>query len=253
MLELTMNRWLHEGMLAIVITVLTACASAPASTDTQPATSAPPAATPPPLALLWFRTSVEMQAAYHQAYRVAGSRIPELARGHASGSWAVILDADETVLDNSQWLTGYLAPGPEHPRLSWNDWVILERATALPGAKEFIEQVRASGGKAIVVTNRGDALCEATRVNLKKIGITVDGVLCATDKSNDKNARFESVQSGSSPLRLPPLAVVAYVGDSVADFPGKRQTEPDGFAQFGASFFVVPNPLYGAWSRNALP
>src|SRR3954466_926302 len=51
----------------------------------------------------WFRTAAEYRAVTRQAYQVAADRLPELARGLAPQSWAVILDADETVLDNSEY------------------------------------------------------------------------------------------------------------------------------------------------------
>ena len=213
----------------------------------------PPATTPPQRRdLLWFRTSAEMQAAYLQAYRVAGNRVPALAAGHAPGTWAVIMDADETILNNSEWeLRGVIAD-PAHPKGSWNDWVREVRAAALPGAKAFIDGVHAAGGKVVVVTNREDSVCEPTRQNFAALQISVDGVLCATDTSRNKNPRFQSVIDGSSSLHLPPLVVVAYVGDNIQDFPGKLQASPGSLDDFGASLFILPNPVYGSWDQNIL-
>ena len=71
---------------------------------------------------------------------------------------------------------------------------------------------------------------------------------------SDKNPRFEAVARGTTPAGLPPLEVVAFVGDNILDFPGQSQAlrkEPDeAFAAFGARFFVLPNPMYGSWEKN---
>ncbi|MGH7616976.1 MAG: HAD family acid phosphatase, partial [Gemmatimonadaceae bacterium] len=74
---------------------LTACAA--------PRTTTAPAARPLPNDIRWFRTSAEYRALTRQANRVAEERLPTLSHGLAAGSWGVILDADETVLDNSEY------------------------------------------------------------------------------------------------------------------------------------------------------
>ncbi len=202
--------------------------------------------------LLWFRTSAEMQAAYLQAYAVASDRLPSLAAGRATGTWAVIMDADETILNNSEWTLRGIIPDPNHPKGSWTDWVREVRSTALPGAKSFVDRVHALGGKVIVVTNRDNIVCDPTRQNLANLGIAVEGVLCATDASTNKNPRFQSVIDGTSPINLPPLHVVAFLGDNIQDFPGKLQAAPGSFDEFGHSLFIFPNPVYGSWERNVL-
>jgi len=61
------------------------------------------------------------------------------------------------------------------------------------------------------------------------------------------------VAGGTTPAGLPPLDVVAFVGDNIRDFPGQSQAlrgQPDeAFAPFGARFFVLPNPMYGSWEQ----
>jgi predicted secreted acid phosphatase len=104
----------------------------------------------------------------------------------------------------------------------------------------------------VIVTNRDDAVCEPTRQNLKSVAIMVAGVLCATDDTGNKNPRFASVRDGTSSLKLPPLTVVAYVGDNIQDFPGRLQATPGSLDEFGESFFILPNPLYGSWDHNVL-
>jgi predicted secreted acid phosphatase len=80
-------------------------------------------------------------------------------------------------------------------------------------------------------------------------------MLCKADGGpSSKGPRFEAVAQGTTSAGLPPLEVVAFVGDNVQDFPGLGQairTQGDeAFALFGARFFLLPNPMYGSWERN---
>ena len=78
-------------------------------------------------------------------------------------------------------------------------------------------------------------------------------MLCRPDAGpSDKNPRFEAVARGTA--GLPPLDVVAFVGDNVQDFPeldqAIRARSDEAFAEFGGRFFMLPNPMYGSWERN---
>jgi predicted secreted acid phosphatase len=115
--------------------------------------------------------------------------------------------------------------------------------------------VRALGGKIAIVTNRAVTECPDTEAVFRAHGLAYDLMLCKPDAGpGDKNPRFEAVARGTTPAELPPLEVVAFFGDNIQDFPGQGQalrTEPDeAFADFGARFFVLPNPMYGSWEKN---
>ena len=202
----------------------------------------------------WFRASAEKRAIYLQTYRAASGSILRRSQGLQPGTFAVIMDADETVLDNSRYQLAH----PVYDETSWNDWVRSERAELLPGALAFTQQVHNVGGRVVIVTNRDDKYCDATRSNIRALGIVADEVLCKTDpRSGDKNPRFEAVQKGIAPSILPPLRVLMWVGDNIQDFPHLSQairTQGDvAFAEFGEGFVVLPNPMYGSWEKNSLP
>ena len=211
-----------------------------------------------PASVRWFRASAERRASYLQSYRLATSVLERRAAGLTAGTWAVILDADETVLDNSPYQQELARLRTTFDAATWNAWVMRGAAAALAGAPEFTRRVRELGGRVVIVTNREQAQCDATRANLQRVGIAADAVLCKTDPSNSfKDARFEAVAAGTAPSTLPALRVVMWVGDNIQDFPRLRQdvrTQGDSvFAEFGDRFFVLPNPMYGSWERNALP
>lgn len=218
------------------------------------ATDAPtPAALEIPLEVRWARQSAEHDAAYLQTYRAAGRYLRAVLDTLRAPDWAVVLDADETLLDNSLYQRERAERGLGYTPESWNEWVRREAALALPGAVAFTQLVGDLGGRVVVVTNRDDVVCEETRRNLAAVGIEADGVLCQVNGEDDKNPRFEAVASGRSP-GLPPLRVVMWLGDNIQDFPGLTQdvrfSSPDAFREFGRQFWVFPNPMYGSWTRN---
>ena len=220
-------------------------------------TSGPPAvsaAAEVPLAVRWARQSAEHDAAYVQAYRAAGRHLRAVADTLSAPDWAVVLDADETLLDNSLYQRERAERGLGFTPDSWAEWVRREEAPALPGAAAFVGLVGELGGRVVVVTNRDAAVCDETRRTLDRAGLRADAVLCQVGGEGDKNARFAAVAGGAVP-GLPPLAVVMWVGDNVGDFPGLAQDARAGgeraLSEFGGRFWVLPNPMYGSWTRNA--
>ena len=208
-----------------------------------------------PLGLHWVRTAAEHRMLFEEVYRWAGDRVAAALPGEvASGPWAVILDADETVLDNSTYQLRRARLGLAYTPESWNEWVREEAAGALPGSVDFVRRVRALGGHIAIVTNRDEVVCDATRRNLTSVGVQADVVLCRQPGLSEKESRFRAVEEGTTPVGLPPLRVVAWVGDNITDFPGGnqflRQAGSAEVTDFGVRFFVLPNPMYGSWTSN---
>jgi 5'-nucleotidase (lipoprotein e(P4) family) len=252
------SRWPLALVLALTVTV--ACRSAAPAVPPQ-APSAPvaaPQASPgfrAPEAIRWVRGSAEHRALFLQVYRAATAKVEREAATRAPGTWAVVLDADETVLDNSLYQLERAEAGKPFDAASWAAWCARREAVPLPGASAFLSRVRALGGKIAIVTNRSAAECPDTEAVFRAHALAYDAMLCKPDAgTSDKNPRFEAIARGTTPAKLPPLDVVAVLGDNILDFPGRSQAlrkEPDeAFADFGARFFVLPNPMYGSWERN---
>ena len=203
-----------------------------------------------PKEIHWFRNSAEMRGIYLEIYHLAADRLDVLAAENAPQTWAVIMDADETVLDNSAF-EKELGRAP-YTEKAWSAWVERKASGALPGAVEFTRTVHRLGGRVIIVTNRDSAQCGATRENLKADSIDADLVLCRTT-TGDKNPRFEAVVAGTASPSLRALKVLMYFGDNIQDFPKLSQALRDGadagYANFGKSWFLLPNPMYGSWEK----
>jgi acid phosphatase len=236
-----------------------ACASATNAPSEAPAPAVSGAATAAVVGnsndVKWARASAEHRAIYLETYRAAAARLETLAASRQQGAWAVILDADETVLDNSEYEAGRIPFGGSFDSRTWALWVAEGRATALPGAVWFTNRVHELGGKVVIVTNRSEAQCPITRANLQRVSIPADMVLCKT-ATDDKNPRFQAVEDGSAVPGVPRLAVLEWIGDNIQDFPHLSQelrNEPESaFARFGESYFALPNAMYGSWQSNPL-
>ncbi|MGD9906265.1 MAG: 5'-nucleotidase, lipoprotein e(P4) family [Dehalococcoidia bacterium] len=238
---------MHRLVLLPLLVVSAACA---ARATPPPVAPAVPAAVPD--AIRWVQQSAEHRAAFLQVYRLAAAHVDRAASGRAAGTWAVVLDADETVIDNSTYQLERARVGAGFSPATWNAWVQRRAATPLPGAADFLARVRELGGRIAIVTNRLQSECDDTAAVFQTHALPYDAMLCRPDGSpSDKNPRFAAVAAGQTPAGRQPLEVVAFLGDNIQDFPGLTQaaaTGPaSGFADFGVRYFVLPNPMYGSW------
>ena len=186
-------RWFAVAFAAVV---LAACAAPPRTAPApQPRTL--------PAGLAWMWQSAEYRALARQTYAVATARLEELAPAIPASAWGVILDADETVLDNTTYEIRRAGLDSAYTEPSWSAWVREEAAPAVPGAVAFTRRVHELGGRVIIVTNRADSLCGPTRGNLQHVGVDADLVLCQPPGQPDKNPRFDAVRRGTASPALP--------------------------------------------------
>lgn len=172
--------------------------------------------------------------------------------GRAPGSWAVILDADETVISNLQYQIELAEKLQTHTAEAWRAWVARRAATPLPGAAAFLTRTHELGGRIAIVTNRLGSECPDTEAVFRDRQLAFDMMLCRPDGTpSDKNPRFAAVAAGTTKYGGPPLEVVAFLGDNILDFPNVTQSSikqtPALLEPVGAKFFVLPNPMYGSW------
>lgn len=202
----------------------------------------------------WVRSSAEYRALALQTWRAAAGRLPGLVAGLATGTWAVSVDADETLLDNSPYQRQLVESGRIHDTALWEAWCRRREAGAVPGAGAFLAEVRRLGGRIAVVTNRSARVQEDTEANLRALDLPFDVVLTRPeDGPGDKQPRWTALEEGTAAADLPPLRIVLWAGDNIGDFPGLSQSardDPGALDDFGERFFVLPNPMYGSWEGN---
>lgn len=223
-------------------------------------------------ATLWMQSSVEYAGVTMGAYQLATvmldkaladdkwTAIPDEQGGnYADKPPAVILDVDETVLDNSKFQAWMVVNDKTfHPK-SWGEFVNSVDSTPIPGSLEFTKYADARGVKVFYVSNRTGDLEEATRKNLEKFGYpmggNVDTVLLKAEKPEWKS-------SAKSPRRIhvaKGYRVVLLLGDNFGDFVDgykgsieeRKALMESRKAMWGTKWIVLPNPSYGSWESAA--
>lgn len=223
-------------------------------------------------AVAWTQTAAEHDMIYLQTWRAAqaqllaalrnptwdalaaGDRVAAL--GHLPA--AVIVDVDETVLDNSPYQARLLRDGKAYTSASWAAWCREQRARATPGAVAFAQFAQRHGVTVIYLSNRDQALDTVTLANLRKVGLPVAGpqvflgrgTVVPGCKSTDASAKSCRRQAVSRQYR-----VLLQVGDQLGDFVdppqptliGHRHAAERYRSWVGNRWFVLPNPTYGAW------
>lgn len=215
--------------------------------------------------ILWVQTSAEYRAdslgKYAQAKAMLDAAMADRTwtaaleqTGDASAlPPAVIMDLDETVLDNSRFDGEVLKRRSRYSPALWAQWVAMADSGAVPGALDFIAYAQAKGVKVIFLTNRTNAEEASTRTNLVKLGIALpaaeDTVLTYKERgetSSDKSSRRAFVARTHRVLLL--------VGDDLGDFVGAKKTLAErtalidaNKARWNRSWILISNPIHGSW------
>lgn len=217
-----------------------------------------------------MQRSAEYDALLRQTYAQAAQQLPALlddstltaaveqSEQMRTGAYAdlppaVILDVDETVLDNSPYQARLILDDETYDTESWNAWCRERKATAVPGALRFVEEAANAGVTVFYLTNRRDTVRSATRDNLEALGFPVDD-----EHLIMRGQREDWAASDKTPRRehiMQSHRIVMQIGDNLGDFLSEVETSLDerermsathrGF--WGTRWFMLPNPQYGSW------
>jgi 5'-nucleotidase (lipoprotein e(P4) family) len=217
------------------------------------------------LAVLYSQTSAEHMASSIQTYQSMQSLLPIAIEDK---SWnalvnipsnpdnppAIILDVDDTVLDNSPYEARVIKTGKNYPH-GWDEWCNEAQAEAIPGVIDFLHEAIDRGVTIFYVTNRKSYLEQATRTNFKKLGIPLedsfDNLLTRNENGWDSN------KTSRRELIAKNYRVIFQVGDNLGDFideaenkssPKQRKEVVNKYKErWGKTWFVIENPTYGDW------
>lgn len=225
-------------------------------------------------AVAWTQTSVEYRACATQAWSAARRSLPRaLKQKHWTAALeqtgqfkrlppAIIVDIDETVLDNSPAQARFLLEGDgRFDARQWEQWTSEGKARPVPGAVEFLKEAASRGVTVFYVSNRGPKEGAGTRANLEAQGFPVtaetrgalgDSVLLRDEREGwggDKTTRRAAVAAH--------YRVILLCGDDLGDFlPARKpRAERDQAAAqymhwFGERWIMLPNPMYGSWEET---
>jgi len=216
--------------------------------------------------ILWIQTSGEYLMAATQSYTLA--RVM-LDRGLEDSSWtaaveqtgdysnlppAIIVDVDETVLDNT----------PFHARLeragiNWNTdqfyaWVLEAKAQAVPGSVEFLQYAQSKDVAVIYMTNRSHDYEQATRENLIKNGFPMDDEI-DTLLTHGEEENWGSDKVNRRSFLAENYRIILLIGDTLNDFVPNTNVNPEDRAgvlaehqeYWNERWIIIPNPIYGGW------
>lgn len=270
-----MRSWIAIPRTVVALSLaLAACSSSrsaapPAGRPPQSGSGAPAAARDPTLyATLWTQTSAEYRALAWQSWAAARE---SLERALADSSWtaaveqegrafaalppAVIVDVDETVLDNSAFQARVILDEAAFDPDAWRAWVEEARAPAVPGAAELLSYADSLDVTVFYVTNRDVAEEPGTRRNLGSAGLPLDPEL-DTVLVEGERAGWTGDKSSRRAAVAERFRILLLAGDDFNDFVSARLPRADRDRlveryrhRWGERWIVLPNPTYGSWQR----
>mgnify|MGYP002624876846 CR=1 FL=1 len=235
-----------------------------------PALAEGPAANDGTNATYWMQNAVEYKATTAALYALAKVRLDEAladpkwtaaleqGAGYESKPPAVILDVDETVLDNSLYQAWIVENNQYYSSKTWAPFVHTETSRPIPGSLDFIKYADSKGVAVFYVSNRKAPEEDPTRGNLKTLGYPIgeseDRVLLRGEKeewTSDKGTRRAVVAEKYRVLLL--------LGDNLGDFVDhvdvtreeRQKLYQDNMARWGREWIMLPNPSYGSWEGAA--
>ncbi len=207
------------------------------------------------LATVYQQHAAENKALCYQAFNCAKTSLDQKLKNYkGKKKTAVVVDIDETILDNSPFEVKCILDNTNYP-IGWDEWMNSADAEIIPGAVSFLKYAASKDVEVFYITNRKQKYFEPTLKNLKFHGFpdADSSHLMLRTESSDKQARRNLV--------LEDYDILLLAGDNLADFSQlfyhknaeERLALTDSLRnEFGSSFIVLPNATYGDWESAAL-
>lgn len=214
-------------------------------------------------AVLYMQKAAEYRALCYQAFNTAQmfldtdfekKNLKKLPKDERKKPRAIVVDVDETVLDNSPSQAYGIVNKKPFNLPDWYAWGEKRSAKAIPGAVDFLNYAVSKGVKIFYISNRDEVQKQATIDNLKAVGfqdVANENVMLRTTESA-KGARRQTISAK--------YRIVMLVGDNLNDLSSdfERKSVADRYSEveksrklFGAKYIVLPNAMYGDW-ENAI-
>lgn len=216
---------------------------------------------------LYMQTSAEYRGCCYQAYRLASMLLKDAAQKPSEKPKAVILDLDETVIDNSGFQSMQLRSNLSFDDRIWAMWeqTGFDKLALIPGAAEFIAEAKSLNVTVVYISNRNDTFRDETKKGLEllSLGITAEDQLLLSTTTSDKTDRRKQVadkyevvlnvgdnlRDFDDSFRSPKLTVDSTVTDRTAAIAQRKQTVDQQRTEFGSRWVILPNPAYGEWTK----
>lgn len=204
------------------------------------------------MSVLWYQKSAEMKAMYYQCFNWAKMRVDMKLDDQIDLPKAVVVDIDETMLDNSPFETNCIRTGIGYTKETWSEWTSKISATALPGALEFSKYAQSKGVEVFYISNRSVDDFDVTLKNLQQVGFAFadSSHLLLKTNTSSKKARRDLVKEN--------YEIILLIGDNLGDFSEIFEDRSTNYGfetveenkdKFGDLFIMLPNPMYGSWEN----
>ena len=222
------------------------------------------------LALLWSQRSVEYRANAITVFALARIRLDEAladknwtaAPGEQKGDYqnlptAVVLDIDETLLDNSLYQAWMMKNNQTFSTKTWNQFCADQVSTAIPGAVEFTKYADAKGVKVFYLTNRAVDIEKETRANMEKLGFPMGGNVDTFLMQNER-PDWGSAKSTRRAVVAKDYRILLSIGDNFGDFDDRSRGSladrakafDSDMAYWGKQWLMIANPTYGSFDTS---
>lgn len=219
------------------------------------------------LATLWTQRAIEYKANALTVFTLARIRLDEAladkswtaAPGEQKGDYqglppSVILDVDETLIDNSRYQVWMLKNNQSFSTRTWNEFCAAQISTAIPGAVEFVKYADSRGVKVFYITNRDAVTEKDTRENMQKLGFPMGGNVDTFLMQNEQPG-WGSAKSSRRAVVTKDYRVLLNIGDNFGDFDDRyRGSEADRIKAYeadmpywGKQWLMIANPTYGSF------
>ncbi|RKZ91239.1 MAG: acid phosphatase [Gammaproteobacteria bacterium] len=228
---------------------------------------------------LWIQTSSEYKA---NSIQIFNNAMEKLEVSISDKNWtaaieqdndysllpeAIVMDIDQTVLDNSRYQGELIIQGADFTNETWDNWISLRDASGVPGALSFIKQAKSRNVEIIFISNRecrsrkdNPSVCPQemdTIENLKKLGITEikpENILLKNEMTG-----WDSEKKSRRKYIAEKYRIIMLFGDDLGDFiPDvkknisyqRRSALVSEYSDnWGRKWFIFSNPVYGSWLR----
>jgi 5'-nucleotidase (lipoprotein e(P4) family) len=208
------------------------------------------------MAVLYQQRTGEYRAQCYQAYKLAKMLVQEdYSKPSVPSNKAIVLDIDETILDNSPFQAACVQQNVTFPKL-WDEWVGKASAEVVPGAVDFLNFAKSKSYQIFYITNRDEKQKDATLRNMIAKGFPMADerhLIMKKDISSKESRRKQLMVNYHLSL---------LIGDNLNDFTYifEKKSADDRIhltdslqAEFGQRFIVLPNAMYGDWESGLYP
>jgi 5'-nucleotidase (lipoprotein e(P4) family) len=167
---------------------------------------------------------------------------------------AVVLDIDETALDNSLYQVWQIKNGQPFSLATWNQFCAAQVSRAVPGAVAFTQYADSRGVKVFYISNRSGETEKDTRENMAKLGFPMGGNVDTFLMQNEK-PDWKCRKGTRRAVIAKDYRILLEFGDNFGDFDDRFQSSEadrlkffeENKARWGREWLVIANPTYGSF------